>query len=112
MRTITKAKPNARPEDWKERALALAQKFNRLAATYGGPLPDDLTKVNGIGPSYADSLYRAGICTYEQLATVDPAELATILPTPAIGTEFNFPDWIKQAAQFAQIKQKNTSLFP
>lgn len=111
LRTITKAKPNARPDDWKERALALAQKSNRLAAIYGGPLPDDLTKVNGIGPSYADSLYRAGICTYEQLATVDPAELAAILPTPAIGTEFNFPDWIKQAAQLAQIKQKHTSLF-
>ncbi|MFN8488096.1 MAG: helix-hairpin-helix domain-containing protein [Caldilineaceae bacterium] len=112
LRSVTKAKPNARPEAWKTRAQELAQKFNRTAALYDGPLPDDLTKVSGIGPTYADSLYRAGICTYEQLASVTPPELAAILPTPAIGNEFNFPDWIRQAAQWANMKQKNLRLLP
>ena len=112
LRSITKAKPNARPEEWKVRAQELAQKFNRTEAIYDGALPDDLTKVSGIGPTYADSLYRAGICTYEQLASVTPTELAAILPTPAIGNEFNFPDWIRQATLLANVKQKNMSLLP
>lgn len=112
LRNITKAKPNARPDAWKASAQELAQKFNRAEATYEGPLPDDLTKVSGIGPTYADSLYRAGICTYEQLASVTPTELAAILPTPAIGNEFNFSDWIRQAIQLANAKQKNLSLLP
>lgn len=112
LRNVTKAKPNARPDEWKARAQELMQKFNRAEAIYDGPLPDDLTKVSGIGPTYADSLYRAGICTYEQLASVTPTELAAILPTPAIGNEFNFPDWIRQATQLANVKQKNMSLLP
>ncbi|CAN5771566.1 hypothetical protein BH10CHL1_BH10CHL1_24270 [soil metagenome] len=110
LRSITKAKPNARPDEWKTQAQELATKFNRLEALYEGPVPDDLSRIDGIGPTYADTLYHAGICTYEQLATATPAELTVILPTPAIGNEFNFTSWIRQATQLAQAKQKNMNL--
>ncbi|MCX6047421.1 MAG: DUF4332 domain-containing protein [Chloroflexi bacterium] len=110
LRSITKAKPNARHDEWKIQAQELATKFNRLEAVYDGPVPDDLSRIDGIGPTYADTLYRAGICTYEQLAAATPAELAIILPTPAIGNEFNFASWVKQATKLAYAKQKNTNL--
>ncbi len=110
LRSITKAKPNARPDEWKTQAQELATKFNRLEAVYEGPVPDDLSRIDGIGPIYADTLYRAGICTYEQLAAAPIAALAVILPTPAIGNEFNFTSWIKQATKLAYAKQKNINL--
>ncbi|MDQ3247924.1 MAG: DUF4332 domain-containing protein [Chloroflexota bacterium] len=111
LRNATKAKPNARPQDWKTRAQELAIQCNRWDAVYDGPLPDDLTRINGIGPTYADVLYKAGICTFEQLAGTLPAELAEILPTPAIGNEFNFDSWIEQAVRLATFKQRNESRF-
>ncbi len=110
LRSLTKAKPNARPDDWKMQAQELATTFNRLDAVYEGPVPDDLSRVDGIGPAYADVLYRAGICTYEQLAAASSAELTVILPTPAIGNEFNFASWLRQATQLANAKQKNSNL--
>ena len=110
LRTVTKAKPNARPEEWKVRAQELVIKHKRENATYEGPLPDDLTRIDGIGPSYADVLYKAGICTYEHLAAALPSELAEILPTPAIGNEFDFDRWIEQAVRLANVKQRNASV--
>jgi len=107
LRTVTKAKPNARPEEWKVRAQELVIKHNRENATYDGPMPDDLTRIDGIGPSYADALYKAGICTYEHLAAALPSELAEILLTPAIGSEFDFDHWIEQAVRLANVKQRN-----
>ncbi len=110
LRTVTKAKPNARPEEWKMRAQALVIKHNRQNAIYEGPMPDDLTRIDGIGPSYADALYKAGICTYEHLAATLPSELAEILPTPAIGNEFDFDHWVEQAVRLAHVKQRNSSV--
>jgi predicted flap endonuclease-1-like 5' DNA nuclease len=41
--------------------------------------PDDLTRIEGIGPKIASVLQAAGILTYEQLADSDPEELRKIL---------------------------------
>ncbi len=56
---------------------------------------DDLTRISGIGPTYARRLEAAGITTFAQLAAMTPAELKAVLAlkewqgTPAA--------WIEQA---------------
>jgi predicted flap endonuclease-1-like 5' DNA nuclease len=44
-----------------------------------GAVPDDLTKIEGIGPKIAALLQAAGITTHARLATVDVERLRTIL---------------------------------
>ncbi|WP_338009259.1 class III poly(R)-hydroxyalkanoic acid synthase subunit PhaC [Natronoglomus mannanivorans] len=56
---------------------------------------DDLTELSGIGSAYAQSLHEAGIGTFEDLATADPAELAVETDiSPSL-----LEDWIEQASE-------------
>ncbi|HRW06119.1 MAG TPA: helix-hairpin-helix domain-containing protein, partial [Caldilineaceae bacterium] len=71
LRRITRAKPNADIESWLTQAMMLAEKYNRMGANFTGPL-DDFTRIEGIGAITADMLYKAGLCTYEQLAGASP----------------------------------------
>jgi predicted flap endonuclease-1-like 5' DNA nuclease len=41
--------------------------------------PDDLTKIKGVGPTYANRLQSANIATYAQVKQLSVEELATIL---------------------------------
>jgi len=104
LRAATNAYPGSNIEDWQEQARQLAQKNGRQGAVYDGPPPDDLTKIIGIGPVGARTLFRAGICTYEQLAGATPAELHDLFPIAVAGDEPNFPHWIVQAADLAGRK--------
>jgi predicted flap endonuclease-1-like 5' DNA nuclease len=63
--------------------------------------PDDLTKIEGIGPKINRTLQEAGIQTYHQLAASDPAFLKQILLDANI--RIGFPDtWPEQAALAAK----------
>ncbi len=104
LRAATNAYPGSNIEDWQEQARQLAQKNGRQSAGYDGPPPDDLTKIIGIGPVGARTLFRAGICTYEQLAGATPAELHDLFPIAVAGDEPNFEHWIAQAAELAGRK--------
>ncbi len=44
-----------------------------------GAVPDDLTKIEGIGPKIAEVLQKAGITTYSRLSTVDVERLEQLL---------------------------------
>ena len=58
----------------------------------------DLTRIEGIGPTYAAKLHAEGITTFETLAALTPAELAARLNVP----DWRRPDyaqWIAQARQ-------------
>lgn len=62
--------------------------------------PDDLTKIEGIGPKIASILTDAGIATYAALANSDAAQLRDILITNG-GERYNtaVPDsWPEQAS--------------
>jgi len=64
-------------------------------------VPDDLTKIEGIGPKINSTLQEAGIQTYIQLAASDPAELKQILTNA--GIRIGYPDtWPEQAALAAK----------
>ena len=63
--------------------------------------PDDLTKIEGIGPKINATLQQAGIRTYAQLAASKPAILKQILLDA--GVRIGFPDtWPEQAVLAAK----------
>ena len=65
---------------------------------------DDFTRINGIGPRYAEALVKAGITRFEQLAAQTPEALAELLaPYARVRTaRISDNDWIGQAARLAQ----------
>lgn len=111
LRRITRAKPNADIGSWLTQALALAEKYGRMGANFTGPL-DDFTRIEGVGAITADILYKAGICTYEQLAGASPDALARIVPAPTVGNENDFDGWINEAARLATAKRRNHGILP
>jgi predicted flap endonuclease-1-like 5' DNA nuclease len=71
---------------------------------------DDLTKIEGIGPKINRTLQEAGIQTYQQLASSEPAVLKQILLDANI--RIGFPDtWPEQAALAAKADWSNLKEF-
>lgn len=66
---------------------------------------DDLTKISGIGPTYAGRLYTAGITTYAALAQLTPAQIKGIVAPGRTGNFIDAESWIAQAQALAQGKQ-------
>lgn len=64
--------------------------------------PDDLTKLDGIGPRTASVLAGAGITTYAQLAQSNEGELAQILSAAGMLTPGSMSSWPRQASYAAQ----------
>jgi small subunit ribosomal protein S2 len=59
-------------------------------------IPDDLTKISGIGPKISNILQDAGISNYAQLAGADEDEIRHILSQ--VGLRMGDPEsWIQQA---------------
>ena len=50
-------------------------------------VPDDLTRIVGIGPTYAERLQKAGITTFSQMAALDAEEIAAVLGCPTARVE-------------------------
>ncbi len=71
------------------------------------PLPsigagDDLTVIDGIGPTYARALKEIGIMSFADLARQDPDELSDRLSGQISATRIRNQDWIGQAKQLTQ----------
>ena len=64
---------------------------------------DDLKQINGIGPAVEKRLYKTGIVTYAQLASMKPNKLVGLLKGLVGFTEerITAQDWIGQARQLA-----------
>jgi predicted flap endonuclease-1-like 5' DNA nuclease len=101
LRDATQAYPSSNVDEWAEQAEKLTEKHGRVGAVYTGPPPSDLTRIYGIGPVGAATLYRAGICTYAQLAEETPQSLAPLFPIAVAGDEPDFAHWIEQARELA-----------
>ncbi len=84
----------------------------KIAVNATAPQKDDLTRINGIGPFIEQKLNEQGIYTYAQISEWDAATIGQI--TEAIGY---FPgrierdNWVGQALELAQLKQKNPEAF-
>ncbi len=104
LRQATNAHPSSNVDEWPLQAQGLAESQGRVNAVYSGPPPDELTKIAGIGPVSAETLYYAGICTYEQLAMTPVEELAALFPIAVAGDPPDFARWIAQAVALADAK--------
>lgn len=74
----------------------LEARLSEMSTTTTPDREDDLSKITGIGPVFAQRLNEAGIRTFGQLAQLSPDQIETIIqPRP-----FQKPDldaWITQA---------------
>ena len=102
LRAAAQAPATSDPSLWIAQARELAEQFDRVGATYSGPVPDDFTRIDGIGSLSEQTLYRAGVFTYQQLAGLSPQALARLLPeAAAAGESIDFKIWLDQAAQLS-----------
>ncbi len=63
---------------------------------------DDLTVIDGIGPTYARALHAIGIMSFSDLAQQDPDELSQRLNGQISATRIRNQDWIGQARQLSR----------
>jgi len=90
------------PEEELRAGAPLAGK--EKAAAGPDSLGDDLTRIVGIGPKYAEALLSLGIETYDSLARQDPHDLAIHLREKGvriIGDRIVSEDWTGQGRQLA-----------
>jgi small subunit ribosomal protein S2 len=71
------------------------EQFELLAAPRGAP--DDLTKLNGVGPQLEKKLNEAGIFHYWQLAAMQPADVAKIDSEVKLNGRIARDGWVAQA---------------
>ena len=67
------------------------------------PVTDDFSLIKGIGPVLSRRLHDAGICTYDQLASLSPAQLAEKVGGLSAG-QIAKQDWTGQADKLAPKK--------
>ncbi len=65
-------------------------------------LPDDLTRVEGIGPKIATALNAAGITTFASLASSTPETLKSAIEAASIRLAPSLESWATQASLLAQ----------
>ncbi|MCU0513124.1 MAG: DUF4332 domain-containing protein [Anaerolineae bacterium] len=66
------------------------------------PAPDDLTRIEGIGPRYRDLLAAAGITTYDRLAATPADQLSEIIKAATGRKPASVATWAQQAALAAR----------
>jgi small subunit ribosomal protein S2 len=71
------------------------EQFERLAAPRGAP--DDLTKLNGVGPQLEKKLNEAGIFHYWQLAAMQPGDVAQLDKDLKLNGRLERDGWINQS---------------
>jgi len=59
--------------------------------------PDDLTKVEGIGPKYRDALHSVGVKTFAQLASLSQEELEAKVKEAGMRRSKSMGTWLEQA---------------
>ena len=80
---------------------AIATATPTLTAT---PVRDDLTRIRGIGPTYAGRLYAAGVYTFVHLTRLTPAQIKAIVAPGSTGNFIDAEAWIAQAQTLAANK--------
>jgi predicted flap endonuclease-1-like 5' DNA nuclease len=59
--------------------------------------PDDLTRIEGIGPRLQGILYEAGITTFAEMAAQPPEQLTEIVKSAGFAAPFDATSWPRQA---------------
>ena len=92
--------PVVEEEEEVQAPVAEAEVAEEAPAETEAPEPDDLTRIEGIGPKIASVLQGAGIATFAQLADADPEGLSDILEAadPRLRRLADPTTWPEQAA--------------
>ena len=91
-------------EEKAEPEVAAASTESTASATASKPEPDDLKRIEGIGPKISNVLQDAGIMTFSQLAATDMARLKQILSEAKIGKLSDPATWPEQSGLAAAGK--------
>jgi predicted flap endonuclease-1-like 5' DNA nuclease len=89
-----KAAPTAKPEAEAPSRLVEAPVLSKAE----GLEPDDLTRIEGIGPKISSLLQAAGITTFAQLAATDVNRLKQILADASLSALADPTTWPEQAS--------------
>jgi Helix-hairpin-helix domain len=81
----------------------MARKQSRTLNTVPPINADDFRLIKGIGPVLAGRLYNAGVCTFNQLASLSPAKLAEMVTGLSV-KQISKQDWSDQAFKLATKK--------
>ena len=96
-RARVEVKPAPEPEVKEEAAPAEAVPEPAPSAE-----PDDLTRVEGIGPKYGDALAAAGIDTFAKLAASSEDDIVAAVKAAGMRRNRSIPSWPEQAALAAR----------
>ncbi|WP_119071638.1 helix-hairpin-helix domain-containing protein [Aggregatilinea lenta] len=81
--------------------------LDKVSSAHLQPVRDRLTDINGIGPVYAAKLYEAGVDTFEELASLTPEEIQSIVGLPRWRYRTSdMTHWIEQAQILADRREK------
>jgi predicted flap endonuclease-1-like 5' DNA nuclease len=92
-----RAEPEPVAEEEPEPAVVVAQ----AAAPEIEVIPDDLERIEGIGPKMAGALVKSGIRTYAQLATADQGALRQAIESDGLRFAPSLVTWSRQARLLA-----------
>jgi len=100
-----KAEPAKKTREVEEIPVATEAKDEATPKKEKQADPDDLTKVEGIGPKAAEALVNAGLGTYAKLAKSTPEEIKEVLTEASSRMAHLDPgSWPKQAGMAAEGK--------
>jgi predicted flap endonuclease-1-like 5' DNA nuclease len=92
-----------RAHELRDELASVSAQIDHLRAefdVYRQTHPDDLTVIKGVGPVYQWKLRDAGVHTYKDLASSDPAQLRRMLDVKS-WQRVNIESWIEQARDWA-----------
>lgn len=73
-----------------------------------GQRPDNLSAIRGIGDTYQQRLYEAGIFTWQQLVDTDPEKIRTVTKAHPSSDVY---DWIGQARELAEKHDRQDATY-
>ena len=83
---------------WMRRDMSVDVSDDAAEAAADDSASDDLTRINGIGPRYAEILHAAGINSFSQMAAMSSDELAGAFAAAEVNRPKSLGSWIEQAA--------------
>lgn len=114
-----KAKESAKPAAAKPRAVKakaeasapqaviMPEDFRAPKATPKPAKPDDLKKLDGVGPRLEQTLNSLGVWTYAQVAAWTPEEIAYVEDMTGLNGAVATNNWLSQAASLAKGETKH-----
>ena len=98
------SKPTKADTSGEKAAPADKAASGELTAMFERPAgePDDLTKINGVGPVIVDKLHKLGITKFSQIAGLSAEDIAKVDAVLNFKGRIERDEWVKQAGELAK----------